>query len=513
MAPLKGMVAAGDRTTAEAAAEMLRDGGNAYDAVLAGLAMSCIAEPVLSSLAGGGFLTAKPAGKPAVVHDFFCQTPGICPPVDTIEFNETHVDFGTAVQDFHHGAGSVAVPGVPAGIEAIHNALCSLPLSRIFEPAIDAARNGHSISELQGFILGAVRPIFLATQSARSIFGSDLEGQDIRSAGETLVLPDLAETLACLAEEGSAPFYQGHIADKLVEFCKSNGGIIQKQDLQDYHVIERPPLAFTFANADISINPAPSLGGSLIAFTLGLLTDQSAASEHHRSELIAHALSLTSDARHASGMNSNHPTEGIARLLDPGNIQQYRGRLAKKIGGTTHISVVDSDGNAAAMTLSNGEGAGHVLDGTDIMLNNMLGEEDTNPMGFFEWLPNTRISSMMSPAIVETDDNWVYAIGSGGSNRIRSAIAQTLLNILDLGMSPKDAIDAPRLHNEKGLLCIEGGHDEETTDHLAEQFDQVQNWGEGNFFFGGVHMAGFNRQAGSFAGAGDPRRGGIALTV
>jgi gamma-glutamyltranspeptidase/glutathione hydrolase len=193
-------------------------------------------------------------------------------------------------------------------------------------------------------------------------------------------------------------------------------------------------------------------------------------------------------------------------------LAEVRG-LAEKVGGTTHISVIDGAGNAAALSISNGEGNGHILPGTGIMGNNMLGEEDLNPNGFFRWRTNARITSMMAPSMALLPDGGTLALGSGGSNRIRSALLQVLLNTLSLGQPLAEAVTAPRIHYERGLLNIEHGHRGDTEEALTAAFENTQTWPDKNFFFGGVHAVTHHAATAGFEAAGDRRRGGVALIV
>jgi gamma-glutamyltranspeptidase/glutathione hydrolase len=178
--------------------------------------------------------------------------------------------------------------------------------------------------------------------------------------------------------------------------------------------------------------------------------------------------------------------------------------------GTTHISTIDADGNSASLTLSNGEGSGQLLPGTGIMLNNMLGEEDLNPEGFNRWPCDVRVSSMMAPTLAE-DHRHLIAIGSGGSNRLRTAILQTLCNLIDFGMSPEEAVNAPRIHVERGRLDIEPGFPQDSLDSLCGQHPDHRVWDAHNLFFGGTHTVCWDGT--TFTGAGDPRRGGVFLSV
>ncbi|MDP6831133.1 MAG: gamma-glutamyltransferase [Alphaproteobacteria bacterium] len=515
----RGAVAAGDSHTANAAGDVLADGGNAFDAVLAGLFTACIAEPVLCSLGGGGFLLAQPGPErggvqgtgDAVLYDFFCQTPGRLLPVDELEFLPVHADFGSAQQEFHIGMGAVAVPGLVAGAFAIHADLCTLPMARLVEPAVALARGGVALASLQSFILEAVAPIMQWSAESRALYDSPSRPEATLRPGETLALPALAELLEALAREGAGLFYRGEVAQAIAAANRDCGGAVSLDDLESYRVVRRLPLTRRFGEVEIMGNPAPSSGGPLLAFTLGLLaeTELGLGTEYVRQ--LAVAMELTDQARRAAGLNHGSDQARVASLLSEPFMAEYLEQMpgrAGKTGGTTHISVVDRMGNAAALSVSNGEGCGHILPIGNVMLNNMLGEEDLNPNGFFQWQANSRITSMMSPTLVRRKNGGTLALGSGGSNRIRSAILQVLLNHLCLGMSLEDAVTAPRIHMDRQLLHLEGGHDGAAVRQLAAEFPAHQIWPERNFFFGGVHGAAFDPDSDNFTAAGDPRRGG-----
>ncbi len=505
-----GAVAAGDHHTAQAAADVLADGGNAFDAALAGLFAASVVEPVLCSLGGGGFLLAQPADRDAVLYDFFCQTPRRLLPENELEFRPAPVDFGAASQEFHIGMGAVAVPGLVAGAFAINNELCRLPMTRLMAPAVDMARNGLPLAPLQSFILEAVAPIFQWSESSRAVFDSPAAPGKTLRPGDVLALPALADLLEGLCREGPDLFYRGEVAAAIAA-ANEQGGALDKTDLAAYRVVRRPPLLRQFAGSEVLGNPAPSSGGPLLAFTLGLLDGHTPAGSGETMETLAQAMALTSQARRTSGLFEGSDDATVAVLLSEDFMQDYKTDLAgraSKIGGTTHISVVDNHGNAAALSVSNGEGCGHMLPGYDFMLNNMLGEEDLNPNGFFQWRPNSRITSMMSPTLVRGRNGAITAMGSGGSNRIRSAILQVLVNVLGLGLSLQDAVDAPRIHLENGFLNIEDGHQSDTVSHLCTAFPEHKIWPDRNFFFGGVHAAAYDPSGEAFSAAGDPRRGG-----
>jgi gamma-glutamyltranspeptidase/glutathione hydrolase len=197
----------------------------------------------------------------------------------------------------------------------------------------------------------------------------------------------LADTLELLAIEGERLFYNGEMGAEVIAACESGGGYLQKADLLGYQVVKREPLSYNYRNAQILTNPQPSSGGSLIRFAHALLEphDQGEFGSAQYLTLLSEVMKQTNLARM---QNRETETGGDRDILDPETISRFRQALAGhpvNSRGTTHISVVDAQGNAASLTLSNGEGSGYVLPGTGIMVNNMLGEEDLNPGGFHRW--------------------------------------------------------------------------------------------------------------------------------
>ena len=505
----KGAVAAGHPHTAEAAALLLEAGGNAFDAAMAALCTACVVEPVLTSLGGGGFLTARTAAGETRVYDFFVQTPRQKRPSDELEFFPVVADFGAAQQEFHIGMGSLATPGTVRGLFDVHRELGSVPMRRIVEPAVVAAREGVPLNRLQAYIFSIVAPIYLATPGARALYASPEDPRRPYREGEHMRQPELADALEALAIEGDRLFYEGEMAAALVALCERQGGQLQASDLAGYRTCRRAPLRRDYRGARLYLNPPPSSGGLLIAFALALLEEQDpgegpfGAPEHLLG--LARIMEQTNVARLAG------PTD--EQLLHDDWVARYRRTLDGRplaTRGTTQISVLDALGNAASLTLSNGEGCGQVLPGTGIMLNNMLGEEDLNPDGFHRWRDDVRVSSMMAPAVAEHAGRLI-ALGSGGSNRLRTAILQTLSNLVDFDMSPAEAVAAPRIHLERSKLSIEPGFPADAVRLLTDHWPEHQLWDEPNLFFGGTHTVVYDGH--QFTGAGDPRRGGALRIV
>lgn len=498
-----GCVAAGHPVTAEAAAAVLRAGGNAFDAALAALYTACVAEPVLASLGGGGFLLARPASGAPRIFDFFVHTPQHRRPAGEAHAYPIVTDWGTAQQEFNIGLGSAAVPGIVRGIFAVHRALGRLPMADIVAPAVAAARDGVVITPFQAYLMTLVAPIYLGAPETRALYAA-AEGQSQRN-------PDMADLLEGLGRDGDALFYDGAVAAAIADSCRDGGGHLTREDLHRYTAVVRDPLTVRYRDATVTTNPPPSAGGTLIAFGLGLLEradlrDLAFGSPAHAA-VLARVMARTVDARTAHGSG--------AHLLTDALLTRYAAELADvraAYRGTTHVSVVDAAGNAAAVTVSNGEGCGAIVPGTGMMLNNMLGEDDVNPAGVHAWPEGQRLSSMMAPTMLTRDDGWFAVTGSGGSKRIRTAILQVVSNMIDFGMSPEDAVAAPRLHVEEGHLSVETGLGPATEAVLAGLLPRHTLWNARNMFFGGVHTVA-RAQGGSLSGVGDPRRGGVCLLV
>lgn len=512
-------MAAGHEITATAAREILLEGGNAFDATLAALFASCVAEPVLASLGGGGFLLAHHHGKSPLLYDFFVQTPRGKPAETEVDLFPIIADFGTAQQEFHIGMGSIATPGIVKGLFAIHRDLCKLPLEVIIGPACDAARNGIRINAFQHYISDIVSPIIKSSNAALQLHASKKSPGEIAKKNDIIYQEAMADAFEALASEGGDLFYHGEIGQALIRACHEKGGCLTTEDLAAYEVIRRTPLSLNYHDAHLFTNPAPSVGGTLIAFTLALLEPENLGRFSPNSiehlERIGRAMMLTQQLRKKSGIDINLDQSRSQEILCDRHLLSYHEIMQQHSGfsrGTTQISVADNEGNVASMTLSNGEGSGYVIPNTGIMINNMLGEEDLNPHGFHQWPKNKRIASMMSPTLISTIDGTAMAIGSGGSNRIRSAILQVLINLLDFGMEIEQAVEQSRLHYESDLLNIESGPPNRVIEQLETEFSNHRIWPDKNLFFGGAHSV-MRDRSGHFSGRGDSRRGGVCLHV
>ena len=503
----KSIISSGSKESTEAAADILSAGGNAYDATIAGILMSMVAEPGLTSPGGGGFLLAYPESRKPKLFDFFVNMPN--KKIQDPDFFQVEVDFGDSQQQFHVGKGSVAVPGTIAGLFHIHKKLGKIPFKEIASPAIESAKKGIKLNCFQEYVFKILEPIFCHTERGRSLF---CIGNNLMKEDDIFRMPDFADFLDTLSIEGVDFFYKGEISDIILN-AQSNGGLLQRQDLDQYKVIERDPIVTNFYNHHILSNPPMAVSGILIDFTLKLLNLKHSDQSKITLSDLAYAFEVTNMAREkhihkpADYINFNTVFESYKDIYIK-QIEQHSigGFPEDRFGSTTHISVIDKYGNASSATTTNGEGCGSILPEAGFMMNNMLGEEDLNPDGFFLHPPGTRLPTMMAPTIVLKDGKPVLVTGSAGSNRIRSVIIQMIVNTLCNGMDLVKSTDSPRIHIEGNILHAEPGVPDDELDKLSKHF-KIKKWHDKNVFFGGCNSVMNDK------GAGDPRRWGYTVTV
>lgn len=487
---MRGIVAAGHPVSAEAGAAVLREGGNAVDAAVAACLASWVAEPLLTGPGAGGYMLVAGGGEEPAVLDFFVAAPS---DGDRAPLRPVEVSFGDAVQVFHVGGSSVGAYGTPAGLEEAARRWGSLPLADLAAPAAELARSGVPLNAQQAYVFELLENILLSTREAAALFAP--EGRILRE-GETFRSPELAETIERFGADGARPFYEGDLAGAAVECVERAGGTLTKRDLAAYEAGVRDPARIRYRGREVLTNPPPSAGGVLLALALARL--DATPGPPTAADLVA-VMDVAQRAR---------TEEFDAGLAEPGFLDRF---LSAQLGSTTHITVVDGDGRACSVTCTNGEGSGLVVPGTGIHLNNVMGEEDLNPLGFFTAPPGRRMPSMMAPTVVlaPEGDEVVLALGSAGSNRIRSAILQTIVAVVDRGMEAEAAVCAPRLHYEAGVVYAEPGVELAGLDPGL----RTQPFRALNLFFGGVQAVERDPATGRLTGAGDPRRGGAAVAV
>ncbi len=503
----KSIVASGHKLVSEAAGEILKAGGNAFDAVVTAGFVSAVVEPALTSLGGGGFMLGHDSKTGQnKFFDFFVDTPGKGAKyvVDDPHFFPITVDFSGTLQDFNVGLGSVAVPGTLKGLLHIHKKLGSMPLSDILQPAKQHAI-GHTLNQQQAHFLQLLHPIMTLAAEGNGLYNS--KGEYIQE-GQVLRNPELANFMELLVHEGEDEFYKGEIARNISSEMLSGGGLLTLKDLAEFEVIEREPFVLPYKDYQLLTSPEPSMGGALIGLSLSLLSkmniDDMAWGDIDHITLTT-ALMQEVESLRENGVST--PSK-VAAFLDNKNVFSHHQANIKQFSrGTTHISIADKNGNCASMTCSNGEGSGYFAPKTGIMLNNMMGEDDLHPNGFHSSPAGQRVFSMMSPSMLLKDDDVKLVIGSGGSKRIRTAISQVLSQVVDFGRGLQQSVDAPRLYWDGKFLQMEPNFPITSLDHLPSSVP-VNIWEKQDVYFGGVHAVIPGKE-----GAGDKRRGGSVVEV
>jgi gamma-glutamyltranspeptidase/glutathione hydrolase len=517
--PTRGVVAAGDPQTVSAGAELLRQGGNAVDAAIAAAFAAFVCEMPLCSPLGGGVMVLERSGEAPRALELFARAPGLgATRPAALDFVDIRVNFGAATDVFHVGRGSAALPLALPGLFEAHRRWGSRPLAAVLEPAIDLARSGYVLGPGVAFVFRILTPIAARSRECHALYAH--EG-DVAPAGARLFNRDLASTLEALAREPGCmtDLYDGLAA----EFGPSAGGLITTRDFAEARVIDCAPIRVVHGDWELFTMPGPSTGGALVALGLRLLDGVGRfpfLSKDHVVR-IAQVQEILLAERHDAFDEECRDPEAVRALLDETRIRKLRARIGRAgasgsgvLGSTTHISVIDEHGGAVALTLTNGEGSGHVLGSTGMVVNNLLGEQDIHPHGFHRDPPGRALCTMMAPTLLRRGADRI-ALGSGGSNRLRNAILQVLVGLVEHRVDPERAVYAPRIQLEPGpeqprLAFEAAGLDPAIVSSLRASYPDHRIFEERNLYFGGTHVA--LRVGDTFGGAGDPRRSGaIAL--
>jgi gamma-glutamyltranspeptidase/glutathione hydrolase len=441
-------VAAGHPATAETGAEILAEGGSAADAAVAACLASCVAETIMTGLLGGGHAIYFDAASGTARNlDCFVSVPsGEGAPMESLE-----VPFGEELVHYAIGASSCAVPGVPAGLDALWRAHGRLPWVRLVEPALRLAREGVVMPAAHVACLVMLAPVMTMREGGALYAPSG----ELMVEGDVLRQPGLVSALELVRDEGAGSVYSGTIARSLLALMDERGGVITAADLEGYAPVWSEPVAVEFAGRRVLTRG----GLSGVPETLARFDPAGGPS----------ALLAALDA---------------TPVLD---------------GHTTNITVVDADGNACVLTTSLGLGSGDWLPGLDLHLNSMLGESDLirEPLR-----PGDRMASMMAPTLAFSGAGLELALGAAGGTRLRTALVGVLGAVLHERVEPQAAIDRPRFHPAGAVVNAEPGVDEDWLSALEAQGRAVRRWPARHHYFGGVSALGL-------AGAGaDPRRSG-----
>jgi gamma-glutamyltranspeptidase/glutathione hydrolase len=461
-------IAAGHPATAEAGLRILAEGGSAADAAVAASLASCVAETVMTGLAGGGHaIWFDGTSGTAQLLDFFVTVPAAHPDRALAPLEDVGVPFGNEIVHYQVGIASCAVPGVPAGLDELWRTHGRLPWARLVEPAVELARSGVEMPPAHAECLAMLAPVMTLREGAR-IYAP---GGELLGGGDRLEQPGLANALELMRDEGAGTFYEGTIAETLLALMHEREGPVSREDLEAYEPIWLEPVETAYAGARVLTRG----GLSQLVTTLSALPT-------------------------LGGMPPAERALTLARVLDA---PSYSGQ-GEQIGDTTNLVAVDPHGNACALTTSLGLGSGDFLPGLDVHLNSMLGEVElqVRPLE-----PGARMDSMMSPTLVVDGHGLSVAAGAAGGTRLRPALVQVLSGILDEGLAPQDAVDRPRLHSAGEIVRIEPGFEEDAVAALEEAGYDVRRFSALHHYFGGVSLLARN------GAAADPRRSGAALAL
>jgi gamma-glutamyltranspeptidase/glutathione hydrolase len=456
-------VAAGHPATAAAGLEVLEAGGSAADAAVAASLASCVAETVMTGLLGGGHaIHYEAASGRARNLDCFVAVPGLGAGSGShAELLELEVPFGTELVHYAVGIASCGVPGLPAGLGALHAEHGRLPWPRLVEPALRLAHEGVELPPAHAACLGMLEPVMTMNEGA-AIYAP---GNALLTAGDRLRQPGLVRALELLADEGPRSPYDGSLGRALLELMAERGGLVTRDDLAGYRAVWSDPLEVGYACTRV-------------------LTREGLAP-------LAACLRELPELR---GLPPGPRAVALAQALDRPDGE----------GDTTNLVTVDGEGNACVLTSSLGLGSGDWLPDLDVHLNSMLGEAD---LIRGELAPGERMGSMMSPALAFGGNGLALAAGAAGGTRLRSALVQVLAGTLDDGLSAEEAVERPRLHPADGTVHLEPGFPDDVPAALEAAGYDVSTWPERHHYFGGVSVV--TRHG----AAGDPRRSGAAAIL
>lgn len=524
----RGMVATQHALASEVGADIIAAGGNAVDAAVAvGFALAVVL-PRAGNLGGGGFMLIHLAEENKTIALDYRETAPAAATRDMFLDENGDVD----AQRARFSLLSAAVPGTVAGLVHAQQNYGRLKLKQVMTPAIRLAQDGFVVTHDLADRLATSVHLKNNPATLEAYFKADGSAYQ---AGEVLRQPDLAWSLKQIWRGGAAAFYEGKIADKIVAEMAANGGLITREDLANYRVVERQPVIGSYRGYEVVSMPPPSSGGVHVVQILNILENfpmaefgvASAASIHHMAEAMKYAYA---DRSEYLG-DPDFVSVPVAALTD----KTYGNRLASMIKAdrarpsseilpgavlrsespnTTHYSIADAQGNVVSntYTLNFSFGSGVTVPGTGILLNNEMDDFSAKPgtpnaYGLIgtdanRIEPGKRPLSSMTPTLVFKDGKPVLVTGSPGGSRIITTVLQTLVNVIDYGMNVAQAVHAPRFHHQwqPDVLYLEPGFSPDTQALLRQRGYEVMN----------VRTMGSAQSVmvgdGLFFGAADPRR-------
>lgn len=472
------MVVSAREEASRIGAEILKNGGNAFDALIAVDMALNVAYPFAGSIGGGGFMVYRKANGETGSIDYREKAPMAATSTMYLDAAGNPIDSLS-----RQGPLAVGVPGGIAGMFAIHQKLGSMPMEEILKPVIELAENGFTITENQLGRFNAYASLFEKVNGKEILFSKGFRPSDsIKIKANTLFKnPALAATLKRIAKNGESEFYDGETAQILVNFIQKHNGIITLEDLKSYDAVWRDPIVANYKDLKLIGMPPPSSGGIALAQILKMIEPYSIAQYKHNSlesiQLITEAErrayadrsfylgdpdfntipvdSLLSNRYNLKRMESFSFNEATPSLeVERGELSGYESME------TTHFSLVDQFGNAVALTttLNGAYGSKLYVDELGFFLNNEMDDFSAKPgvPNMFGLIgaeankiePQKRMLSSMTPTIVEKNGKLWMTVGTPGGSTIITSVLQTILNVSDFNMGMQEAVDAPRFHHQ-----------------------------------------------------------------
>lgn len=500
----KGVVASAFPLASEAGAQMLRAGGNAFDAMIATQFALAVTHPQAGNIGGGGFTIGVTQEGQKIALDYREKAPGKAHRDMYIDKN------GDADLSLSQKGGLASgVPGAVAGLFKMHE-YAKLPMEKLIQPAVDLAEQGYALSAADARLLNNQKKIFLKYNQNTIPFVKDGEWKE----GDILVQKDLAETLKRIQKEGKKGFYEGKTATLIVQQMKESNGIISKKDLKNYEVRERQPLVFDYQGHEVVTMPLPS-GGLVLTQLLKmvdlkglkgkqinspeavqLMTEVERRVFADRAEymgdpdFIEDQSEMLLSEKYLKDRMANYDPDKATPSNEVGEVEQ----LGKESMETTHISVLDKDGNAVSTTTTiNGSfGSKVVVSGAGFFLNNEMDDFSAKPgvPNMFGALggkanaiePHKRMLSAMSPTVVLKDSKVKIVVGTPGGTTIPTQLFQSIVDVIDFGANANTAVNAPRFHHQwlPEVIRVEKGFPETTIEALEKKgytFEKVNSFG------------------------------------
>ncbi|MGM0434990.1 MAG: gamma-glutamyltransferase [Pseudomonadota bacterium] len=527
--PNAGVASAHPMAT-KAGLKVLGNGGNAVDAAVATAAALGVVEPYSSGIGGGGFWVIQQANGDSVVIDAREEAPGQAHP-------ELYLNDDGEVKDGKpslNGGLAAGIPGQPAAFDHMASEYGELPLTRSLAPAIRLAREGFPVDERYRNLAGFRLEVMRDDSGTRDLF---LQDGEVPAKGHEIRQPALAETLETLANEGRAGFYQGPVAEQLVEDARQAGGIWTTEDMAGYELIERDPVRIDYGNATLLTAPAPSSGGMAMAQLFGMLEERPVPDDADRVTRVHWLAEMMRRAYRDRAVHMGDPAYTDIpreRLRDPvylrtlaSSINPERATPSEALGGpgtdgnhTTHLSVMDAEGNIVSATLSINYpfGSGVTSEGTGVVLNNEMDDFSIRPGHANVWglvggranqvEAGKRPLSSMSPLIIRSPEQ-VTALGAPGGSRIITMNFLAALDVLD-GRAPETVVSRARFHHQ---------YEPDRIEHEPETFSQAEKQAlralghelhDVDRTYGNMQLIQRDRSSGLIRGAADPRGIGSA---